>query len=275
MVTMEKGFYELDNYIYYGLYPLNQVSKKWKLSPIEPKYLKTDKPFSEEDFAASLYNNHALTEKEFGDLQHCLEIIKGTLHFAQMEETDFAPTEERLGVALPQEIKIVYQMMWQTDYFFSGSERFLLLEELYIENGNLVFYKIKRTPVAISLQEGTIISYYKKHWEYHFGDENFLCYALGRIVVKSILEMPISKKGRIKGELVRTSRPHKYLKNILAEKLTILEQYKNGGNIILFNQSGSLGWFRQNGFYADILVGCLDETLWNEIMSIDLSVTWA
>lgn len=271
---MEEGFYTLWPYVYYGLYPANQVSKKWKLSLTKPEHLKTNKAISPEDVVVRLYNNHALTEKEFEDLRYSLKTIMDLLNIDQTAEINFAPTEERLGVVLPQEIKIVYQMLCHAYYFFSGAERFLSLEELYIEDENLIFYKIKRTPVAISLQEGTMFTYYKKQWKYHADDVNFLCYALERMIVKAILELPISKKGRIKGELVSTLHPREALENIFAGKLLILEAYKNYGNIILYNPSGSLGWFRQNGFYADLLVGCLNETLWNEIISTDLSVVW-
>ncbi|MBQ7776062.1 MAG: hypothetical protein IJ379_09075, partial [Lachnospiraceae bacterium] len=131
-----------------------------------------------------------------------------------------------------------------------------------------------RTPVAISLTEGYLMSYYKKEWFYSPGDVSFLCYVLSRIVVKAILDMPYIKQGRVKGELVKVLSPKEPLSKLYAGKLEILEEYRNYGNIILYNSAGALVWFRQNGFYADIMMGSLSEELLEEILTVELNVVW-
>lgn len=43
----------------------------------------------------------------------------------------------------------------------------------------------------------------------------------------------------------------------------------------MYNTKGSLAWFRQNGFYADMMVGCINEDLFNDIKSVKSDfITW-
>lgn len=271
---MEKGFYLLGYYIYYGSYHQGQVSGRMRLSGVKPEFLKTDVPYSEDDFAVKFYDNHALTEQELENLEQASKKIMRCLNIHEFHEVEFTEAEQKLGMELPKEIKILYTALCQMDSLMSGSERFLPLDELYVDKENLVFYKIKRTPVALSLHEGVLMNYYKKEWYCELGNESFLCYALDRMVVKAITGMPVSRKGRISGELRTTLSPEKPLQEIFKGKLEILEEYSNYGNIILFNENGALGWFRQNGFYADIFIGCMNEKILSELLSTDLAVKW-
>ena len=87
--------------------------------------------------------------------------------------------------------------------------------------------------------------------------------------------MPICRKAKITGELKRTLNPHKILKEIYGDKLTVTEEYNNYGNIIMYNPKGALAWFRQNGFYADMMIGCINEDLFNDIKSVKSDfITW-
>lgn len=249
-------------------------SDKTTLACCKPENIKTDKLFSNEDVAVRLHNNHALTEIELHDLQKGLQIMLDTMQITKNKVIDLKPYEKRLDITLPPEIHILYQNIMQAEYFFAGSERFLLPEELYIDDGNLVFFKRKRTPVAISLSKGGVMSYYKKQWQYHFDENNFLQFALSNTFVTSVLQMPVHKRGRIKGELVRTMYPKEKLQQIFSEKLTVLNEYKNYGNLLLFNKASALAFFRQNGFYADILIGCQNQSLFHDIISTELPVKW-
>ncbi|MBQ7776736.1 MAG: hypothetical protein IJ379_12530, partial [Lachnospiraceae bacterium] len=191
MATMEKGFYMLKPNVYYGEYPKEQVSGNWgKIGRWKKEWIKTDVPYEGEESIITLYENHALTEQELLDLQQSLDVIGAILGAKPQVQINFEAVETRLGIALPQEIKILYRMLYRLEGMLEGTERFLTLEELYIEEDNLIFYKVKRTPVAISLTEGYLMSYYKKEWFYSPGDVSFLCYVLSRIVVKAILDMP-------------------------------------------------------------------------------------
>lgn len=274
MPVMKKGFYWLGGYIYYGHYPEKQVAGGGRLSSRNSKFIRTDIPFSEEDIAVRLKDNHALTEQELVNLeQACLKLM-GCMNVYKFNEVDFMETEQRLGIELPKEIKLLYRAICRVDSLMSGSERFLPLNELYIDSDNLVFYKVKRTPVAFSLSEGVLMNYYKKEWECNWGNANFLCFALERIVVKAIMGMPLNKKGTISGELRSMLSPREPLREIFKGKLNVLDEYINYGHVILFNENGALGWFRQNGMYADILIGCSTESILADLLATNLSVKW-
>ncbi|MCH5345362.1 MAG: hypothetical protein J1E64_15150 [Acetatifactor sp.] len=274
MAVMKRGFYNLKPYIYYGDYPQEQVSGYARLSVVKPEYIKTDVPFSNDDVAVSLYNNHALTEQELVDMEQALQKIMRCINVKEFNKVMFTETEQRLGIELPKEIKILYTALCQMDTLMFGEECFLPLDELYMDKENLVFYKVKRTPIALSLNDGVLMNYHKKEWNYDQGNESFLCYVLDRLVVKAITEMPMCKKGKISGELRTIVSPRNPLQEIFKGKFNVLEEYRNYGNIILFNENGALGWFRQNGFFADILIGCLNEKILTELLSTSLSVKW-
>lgn len=274
MAVMKRGFYNLKPYIYYGDYPQEQVSGYTRLSVVKPEFIKTDVPFSNDDDAVSLYNNHALTEQELVDMEQALQKIMRCINVKEFNKVMFTETEQRLGIELPKEIKILYTALCQMDTLMFGEECFLPLDELYMDKENLVFYKVKRTPIAFSLNDGVLMNYHKKEWNYDQGNESFLCYVLNRLVVKAITEMPLCKKGKISGELRTIVSPRNPLQEIFKGKFNVLEEYRNYGNIILFNENGGLGWFRQNGFFADILIGCLNEKILTELLSTSLSVKW-
>lgn len=274
MAVMKRGFYDLKPYIYYGDYPQEQVSGYTRLAYARPEFIKTDVPFSKDDIAVSLHNNHALTEQELINMQQALIKIMRCMNVKEFSKVVFTEIQQKLGIELPKEIKILYTAVCQVDTLMSGNERFLPLDELYLDKENLVFYKIKNTPVALSMNEGVLMNYYKKEWNYNQGNESFLCYSLSRLVVKAITEMPICKKGKIGGELRNTLSPRKPLQDLFKGKFNVLEEYRNYGNIILINENGALGWFRQNGHYSDILIGCLNEKILAELLSAPLPVQW-
>lgn len=106
MVMTETGFYRINNNIYYGEYPKEQVRGYVKMSVVKPEYIKTDVPFSEDDKAETLYGNHALTEQEYINFENALNIFRSILGKGKCESIDFTSTEQRLGVELSKEIKI-------------------------------------------------------------------------------------------------------------------------------------------------------------------------
>lgn len=268
----KKGFYCIDNKIYFGDYPIEQVSGKISLSIVHSAQIRTDVPFSENDFAVRFWDNHALTEAELVNMDNGIGKIMRCIGIAEFPETDLSETEKRLETGLPKSVKILYKYL--TPVLMTGNERFLSPDEMYIDGGNLVFYKIKRTPVAISLSDGVLMGYHKRKWEYSKGDESFMCFAMNRIVVKSIVQMPFTRLGKIKGALKTTISPEKELKNAFEDTFKVLEGYSNYGNIILYNENGALGWFRQNGFYADIMIGCTNAQILSELISVDISAEW-
>ena len=274
MPDMKKGFYFLRGNVYYGEYPSDQVSGRVRISCLKPEHIKTDVPFTDKDDAVKLWENHAFTGQEFTDFEQGLKTVFRCLDITEFKEIDFSDTERRLGVTLPREIKILYNFLSAAGEFTEGTERFLPLDGLCTDGGNLVFYKIKRTPVGLSIADGTLMTYRKGNWECSAGGENFF-YALNRVTVKSICSMPFNKEGKITGALRAELSPEKMLREIFKDRLDVLEEYCQFGNTVLFNECGALGWFISNGFSANILLGSRSEELFNNILSAKLEVKWS
>lgn len=273
MARMKEGFYRAGGRIYYGEYPENQVSGWMQISAAPPESLATDRPFAKGERADLLFPNHKLTEPEIESLETGLRKICRCLGAKGWEEADFSQAEHKLGLTLPREIKVLCLALAQIPAATEGKERFLPLEELTLDRGNLIFYKIRRTPAGLSLDNGALMRYYKKEWRYDPGGESFLCCALDRLAVQAIKTMPFRREGRIKGELRTTLRPGQLLEKIYQGEFPILEEYQNGGNLLLC-RPGALGWFRQNGFYADILIGAQDEELLEALRPPELNAVW-
>lgn len=274
MAKMKKGFYFLNESVYYGEYPAEQTSGWVALSALKPRLIKTDVVFSADDKAVRLWDNHAFTEREFSDFERGLEKIFKCAGITEFKEPDFAETEKRLGIPLPREIKILYGFLGSAGGLTEGTERFLSLDELCTDGGYIVFYRIKRTLVGLSVENGTVGVCRKGVWGYSEGDENFF-YAMNRIVVKTICSMPFVKEGKITGALRAELSPENMLREIFAGGPDIPEEYCRYGNIVLFNEDGALGWFRSNGFSADIMIGSRDEKLFEKILSAKLEVKWS
>lgn len=132
---MKQCFYILGGNIYFGMIPEEQVSGKMKLSENCLQSLKTDKKFINGDIAFSLWDNYAATEQELLELPDCCNrlLLAGNQNTGE-GVFDVASLEERLRVTLPQEVKILYQVLAKTNIyengFTDGKERFLQPEEL-------------------------------------------------------------------------------------------------------------------------------------------------
>lgn len=84
---------------------------------------------------------------------------------------------------------------------------------------------------------------------------------------------PFAGRAESKGELRTTLHPRRLLKERYGAAFPLLEEYQNGGNAILC-RPGALGWFRQNGFYADVLIGADSEALLQALQPPALNAVW-
>ena len=276
MVSMASGFYRLGGGIYYGAYPAEHVSGRWNMAATSAKMRRTDVPFADGDWAACLQDNHAPTQQELEELPRALNTLLRCLGVPEGEgAADFTQTERRLGVSLPEELKILCRALSRTELPPLNGEGFLPLAQMYIDGDYLVFYKIRRRPAGLSLKDGTLAWYDKKAWQYSPGDENFVNYVLDRLAVLAIGQMPAIRKGRIRGPLCSTLHPEEELAKIFGEKLRVLEEYRNYGNILLVHEDGAIGFFRQNGFYADILLGCRSREILDGLPASGLDAVWS
>lgn len=257
---MREGFYVYRQCIYYGLYDARQVSGRGKISMYKPERIQTDHPFSEDDWADCLYDNHRLLEPEYAALQTMLSKMKGFMELNTDQTVDFSAVEERLGVTFPRELRCIYSAIHSRPEYFAGAEHFLPLDELYVEQGNLVFFKKKRTPVAgFHVESGCLAGYCKKEWSVYNGDICYYQFCVGRMLTLALEGRPSVRKGRCKGSFVTTLNIEKELRGFCNETYQLLSEFNVYGIAVMYSAQGLIAWIRSNGFYADIHAGAFDE----------------
>lgn len=277
---MKEGFYFYRNRVYYGCYDETQANGEGKISMPKPEsmqtdhsawavrfraeYIQTDRRICEGDRAARLWENHRLLEPEYTDLETMLSKMTTfanlDVDFNTSQKVDFSKVEDRLGIALPKELKLIYSAIGGLEEYFSGAEHFLPLDEIYAEQGIVVFFKKKRTPMAgYDTESGRLARYYKKEWIIQEND--FCCYqfCLSRILTLALENKPVVKKGRCKGKFVTTLNIERELECFCDEKYHLLPEFNVYGIAVMYSDEKLLAWIRSNGFYADIHAGAVDE----------------
>lgn len=257
---MQEGFYCYRKNIYYGVYDEKQVSGRWSISKSKPECIHTDRPTCENDWAVCLWDNHSLLEPEYADLQVMLLKMELFMNVNIEQAVDFSMVDERLGISLPKELKQIYTSIRnQTEYFMSV-EHFLPLDEIYIEQGIIVFVKKKRTPVAgYDMESGRLARYYKKEWNIEQGDICCYQFCVGRMLTIALENKPVLRRGRCKGKFVTTINIERELENFCNEKYHLLSEFNVYGIAVMYSDEKLLAWIRSNGSYADIHAGAIDE----------------
>lgn len=257
---MKEGFYFYRNHVYYGSYEEEQVSGRGKVSAFSPEYIQTEHPVSEEDWAVRLWDNHRLLEPEYADLQTMLLKMRSFMNINTEQEVDFSAVEERLQFSLPKELKQIYTAIHGQGEYFEAAEHFLPLDEIYAEQGILVFFKKKRTPIAgYDMERGYLVQYYKREW--HIERGGFCCYqfCVGRMVTIALEHKPVFKKGRCRGRFVTTLSIEREPEPFCNEKYHLLSEFHVYGIAVMYSDEKLIAWIRSNGFYADIHAGAVDE----------------
>ena len=260
---MEEGFYCYRNKIYYGSYDEKQVSGRMCISMISTngsEHIQTNCPIREDDWAVRLWDNHSLLEPEYVDLQAMLFKMRSFVNINTEQAVDFSVVEERLPISLPKELKQIYTAIHNQEEYFTSVEHFLPLNEIYIEQGIIVFFKKKRVPVAgYDIESGRLAFYSKKEW---IIEESYICcyqFCVGRMLTIALENKPVVKKGRCKGKFVTTLDIESELKSFCNEKYHLLPEYNVYGIAIMYSDEKLLAWIRSNGVYADIHAGAVDE----------------
>lgn len=257
---MKEGFYCYRNDIYYGCYDEEQVSGRCKISAARPEHIQADRPIGEEDWAVRLQDNHCLLEPEYVDLQAMLVQMDSFINVSTGQEADFSMAEERLNVSMPRELKRIYMAICGQEEYFTGVEHFLPLDEIYIEQGIIVFFKKKRTPVAgFDTGSGCLARYYKKEWSTETGDICCYQFCVGRMITIALENKPAKRKGRCKGRFVTTLNIERELEDFCDGKYHLLTEFNVYGIAVMYSDEKLLAWIRSNGFYADIHAGAMHE----------------
>ncbi|MCC2818173.1 hypothetical protein LK537_12790 [Lachnoclostridium pacaense] len=230
------------------------------ISTNKSERIRTNHPISEDDWAVRLWDNHSLLEPEYADLQEMFLKMRAFMNLSTDQEVDFSAVENRLDISFPRELKQVYQAIQNQEEYFTGTEHFLPLDEIYVEQGILVFFKKKRTPIAgYDIENGCLAEYYKKDW--HIEGGGICCYqfCVGRMLTIAIENKPVFKKGRCKGKFVTTLNIERELENFCNENYHLLSEFHVYGIAVMYSDNGLIAWIRSNGFYADIHAGAMDE----------------
>lgn len=136
------------------------------ISTNKSERIRTIRPIREDDWAVILCDNHRLLEPEYVDLQAMILKMGSFMNLNKKQAVDFSMVEERLSFSLPKELKQIYMAIHNQEEYFTSAEHFLPLNEVYIEQGILVFFKKKRAPIAgYDLESGRLAFYYKKESE--------------------------------------------------------------------------------------------------------------
>lgn len=136
-----------------------------------------------------------------------------------------------------------------------------LLEPEYEEQGVLVFFKKKRTPIAgYDLKGGCLARYYKKEWDIDKGDVCFYQFCVSRIFTMALENKPALRKGRCKGKFVTTLNIKRELENYCTNGYHLILEYDVYGIAMMYSDAGLMAWIRSNGSYADIHVGAEKES---------------
>ncbi len=257
---MAEGFYCYRSNIYYGYYNEKQVSGQLKISAGRPGCIHTDHPVSEDDWAVRLQDNHSLLEPEYTDLQTMLLKMNSFLNVNTEQTVDFSIVEEKLNISLPRELKQIYVAIHDQNEYFTGAERFLPLDEIYIEQGIIVFFRKKRTPAAgYDIESGCLARYGQKKWSIEQSDICCYQFCAGRMLTIALENKPVEKKGRCKGRFVTTLNIERELERFCNEKYHLMQEFNVYGIAVMYSDEKLLAWIRSNGFYADIHAGATDE----------------
>lgn len=272
---MKEGFYSYRYHVYYGSYDETQVSGESIISRTKPEYIRTDHPICEDDRAVTFWDNHSLLEPEYTDLEAMLSQMKMFVNLNTEQEVDLSPVEQKLNLTLPKELKLIYAAIRDQEEYFTGAEHFLPPDEIYVEQGIIVFFKKKRTPVAgFDMESGCLARYYKKEWTVEKG--GYCCYqfCVSRILTIAIENKPIYKQGRCKGTFVKTLNIKRELEHFCNEKYHLLSEFDVYGIAVMYSNEKLLAWIRSNGFYADIHAGAMEETHLEEFSDHMGQIVW-
>ncbi len=257
--TTTEGFYFYENKIYYGCYDESQVSGWTSVSIIEPNNIMTDHPIRGGERAVTFVDNHHMLDAEYADLRIMLDKMRSFMNLNNDCEIDFSAVEKRLGVSFPKELKLIYSSIYNKNEYFTSEEHFLPLDEIYVEQGKIVFFKKKKLPVAgYDIESGQLAQYFKREW--YIDESDFCCYqfCVGSLITIALENKPVFKKGRCKGKFVTTLNIKKELENFCNDTYKLLSEFNVYGIAVMYSDT-LIAWIRSNGFYSDIKVGASDE----------------
>lgn len=257
---MKEGFYFYRRKVYYGSYDETQTSGWGNISKIKAELIQPGHPVCGDERAVRLWENHRLLDPEYEDLQVMLLKMRSFMNINTEETIDFSAAEKKFGMPFPKELKLIYTAICRQEEYFAGAEHFLPLDDIYMEQGILVFFKKKRVPAAgYDMASGRLAQYYKRKWTVE--NSGFCCYQFctGRMITIALENKPAFKKGRCKGRFVTTLDIERELERFCNDRYHLLSEFNAYGIAVMYSEEKLIAWIRSNGFYADIHAGAAEE----------------
>ncbi|MBP1991232.1 SMI1/KNR4 family protein [Paenibacillus eucommiae] len=245
---IQSGTYRVDNCgkkVFSGTYYLSEVLNK--------------------DSVPQLYQNHGSSDEEIENMKKWLLILSRIVHGDDITygctEQQIDEAEERLGISLPKELRVFYHTVGNDERLTADGDvkkrdRYLTIDQIYMEEGNIVFRMRKKEPFALSLDKRQIMFLDDGNWFWEPCMESFCENTMIVASVFAISHMKNSAKGRLKGQLVSSLQARALAEQAFFPTFQALDTYYHPFCALFYHeQERRLGWFRSNGIMSDILIG--------------------
>lgn len=208
------------------------------------------------------WNNHKTTQEE---LEHFKIWIDTLCEIHNIDKTkdgitdgEIQKVEEKLGIVLPPELKLLYETIGRNECFFNSSkidkDKLLHLDELYVMENKLVFRKKNKFLFAVDLEKDRLV-HYNKEWYWDKNEVSLTQCICISIYVNAIFHMTNTTYCKYKKEQVNGER-YKETEKPFEEFFTQLPKFKYYENVLLVNKAQkALAWCRTNGIISHIFIG--------------------
>lgn len=220
-----------------------------------------------------LYQNHGCSSEEISNMRQWLDILCTMLSDNGIQQgnsqSEIINAQERLGVVIPDELITFYSAAGKNVLLTRNSSKknndyYLKLEDIYLEDNIIVFResgKRKKDYLGISIPKRQLMIKTGDEWYFEPCMESFCESVIETVTIIAISNMKSSATGRLKGALVTSLQAKELAIRKFSDTFKPLETYYNQFHAIFYNsETKCLGWFRSNGFIADILVGAQDKS---------------
>jgi hypothetical protein len=215
--------------------------------------------------APKLVQNHGASDEEIRNMEQWLKTLSCIVHGGDNSlgctEEQIGNAEERLGLALPAELRNYYRTvgndpLLRTDGNTKKKDRYLPIDEIHVSDGNIVYRMRKKDPFALSAAKRQIMFRDNEAWYWEPNMESFCENVMITAAIFAISHMKHSAKGRLKGELVSSLQARKLAEQQFSRTFQALDTYYHPFCALFYNErERRLAWFRSNGMMADILIG--------------------
>ncbi|WP_312109831.1 SMI1/KNR4 family protein [Brevibacillus reuszeri] len=212
-----------------------------------------------------LVQNHGASDEEIRNMEQWLKTLSYIVHGGDITlgctEEQLEGAEERLGISLPDELRIYYRTagndpLLMTDRNSKKKDRYLPIDEIHVSDGNIVYRMRKKNPFALSVVKRQIMFMDDEAWYWEPNMESFCENVMITAAIFAISHMEHSAKGRLKGELVSSLQARELAEQHFSSTFRALDTYYHPFCALFYNErERRLGWFRPNGMMADILIG--------------------